>query len=112
MQTTKIEQGDRSAVPADVLAALGVRAGDAIMWDVVDGEVRVSKAEPSELAFDELLVPAPNGYTPQNGLEGLAKLPTDEMRRLLKSEIEAGRASGVSQRSLNDILEAHRARRG
>lgn len=112
MDTTRIERGNHSSVPADVLAALGLRAGDAIVWNIVEGEVRVTKAEPSDLAFDEALVPAPLGYTSENGVEELAKLPSEELMRLLKSEIEAGRASGPSERSLDDILEAHRARRG
>lgn len=110
MDTTRIERGNHSSVPTDVIAALGLRAGDAIVWNIVEGEVRVTKAEPSDLAFDEALVPAPLGYTSENGVEQLAKLPSEELMRLLKSEIEAGRASGPSERSLDDILEAHRAR--
>lgn len=99
-------------MPADVLVALELRAGDAIVWNILEGEVRVTKAEPSDFGFDDALVPAPLGYTSENGVEALAKLPSEELMRLLKSEVEAGRASGPSQRSLDDIVEAHRTRRG
>lgn len=112
METTRIEQGNQSSVPADVLAALGLQAGDAIMWDIVEGHVRVTKAEPIDLAFDEALVPMPFGYTHRKRLNDLSELPTDELTHMLKTEVEAGRASGPSKRSLNDILEAHQAGRG
>lgn len=110
METTRIEQGNRSSVPADVLYTLGLGPGDAIVWDIVQGEVRVTKAEPLDLAFDEALVPTPAGYTPED-IRDLEAVPTEDLMRLLRSEIEAGRASGPSTRSLDEILEAHRAGR-
>lgn len=112
MEITKIEPGNHASVPPDIRAALGVQPGDAIVWDIVDGEVRVTRAEPSDLAFDELLVPTPEGYSVAGGPKDLAALSAPELMRLLKAEVEAGRASGESERSLDDILEAHRARRG
>lgn len=111
MDITKIENGNQASVPPDVRAALELRPGDAIVWNIVDGEVKITKADPSDVAFDDVLVPTPEGFAASSGLMDLARLPEGERVRLLKAEVEAGRASGVSRRSLDDILEAHRARR-
>ena len=46
METSKITSKHQATVPADVRAALGLKAGDSIAWNVVDGEARVRKASP------------------------------------------------------------------
>ena len=51
METSKITSKHQATVPADVRAALGLKAGDSIAWDVVDGVARVRKARPLDLAF-------------------------------------------------------------
>ena len=51
METSKITSKHQATVPADVRAALGLKAGDSIAWEVVDGAARVRKARPLDLAF-------------------------------------------------------------
>jgi len=51
METSRLTSKHQATVPADVRAALGLRAGDTIAWDVVDGEARVRKARPIDWAF-------------------------------------------------------------
>ena len=46
MEMTKLTSKYQATVPADVRAALGLKAGDAIEWDIVDGVARVRKARP------------------------------------------------------------------
>ncbi|HEU4961704.1 MAG TPA: AbrB/MazE/SpoVT family DNA-binding domain-containing protein [Sphingomonas sp.] len=51
METSRITSKHQATVPADVRAALGVRAGDTLAWEVRDGEARVRKARPIDVAF-------------------------------------------------------------
>ncbi len=51
MEMSKITTKYQATVPADIRAALGLSAGDSLAWEVEDGEVRVRKAEPVDLAF-------------------------------------------------------------
>ena len=45
METSKLTSKHQATVPADVRAALGLKAGDAIEWEVgEDGTARVRKA--------------------------------------------------------------------
>ena len=51
METSRLTSKHQATVPADVRTALGLRAGDTIAWDVIDGEARVRKARPIDMAF-------------------------------------------------------------
>lgn len=51
MHMSRITVKYQATVPADARAALGVGAGDQLLWQVVDGVVTVRKAEPLDLAF-------------------------------------------------------------
>lgn len=51
METSRITSKHQATVPADVRAALGLKAGDSIAWEVIDGEARVRKARPIDRAF-------------------------------------------------------------
>jgi AbrB family looped-hinge helix DNA binding protein len=52
MEVTKITSKHQATVPAEVRAALGLKAGDAIQWEVAeDGAARVRKAEPMDWAW-------------------------------------------------------------
>lgn len=51
---SKITSKHQATVPAEVRAALGVKAGDTIQWDLVDGVARVRKAEPIDWAWMKL----------------------------------------------------------
>ena len=51
METSKLTSKHQATVPADVRAALGLKAGDTIQWDVVDGAARVRKTEPIDWAW-------------------------------------------------------------
>lgn len=46
MEMSRVTSKYQATVPADVRAALGVKAGDQLVWKVEDGVARVSKAEP------------------------------------------------------------------
>lgn len=76
MEITKVEHGNHASVPPDVCAALELHPGDAIVWNIVDGEVKLTKAAPADLAFEDVLVPTPEGYEPASGPSDLASLPT------------------------------------
>lgn len=41
MEITKVTSKFQATVPADVRAALGIKAGDRVVWDVVNGTARV-----------------------------------------------------------------------
>lgn len=51
MEMTKLTSKYQATVPADVRAALGLKAGDAIEWDIVDGVARVRKARPVDWLY-------------------------------------------------------------
>jgi antitoxin PrlF len=52
MEVTKITSKHQATVPAEVRAALGLKAGDAIEWVVDDaGVARVRKATPLDLLY-------------------------------------------------------------
>lgn len=51
MEVSKVTSKFQATVPADVRAALGIKAGDTIAWDVEDGVARVRKAVPLDLMF-------------------------------------------------------------
>jgi antitoxin PrlF len=51
MEETKLTSKYQATVPADVRAALGLKAGDTIQWDIVDGIARVRKAKPVDWAW-------------------------------------------------------------
>lgn len=52
METSKLTSKYQATVPADVRAALALKAGDMIQWEVgEDGAVRVRKAEPVDWLF-------------------------------------------------------------
>jgi bifunctional DNA-binding transcriptional regulator/antitoxin component of YhaV-PrlF toxin-antitoxin module len=112
METSKIENGNQASIPADVRAALGLRPGDMISWTIVNGEVKVAKADAADIGFETALVPTPEGFDADSGVASAQGLSDEERVALLQREIEAGRASGVSDRSLDDIRKAHRAARG
>jgi hypothetical protein len=112
VETSRIETGNQANIPPDVRAALGVHPGDTISWTIVDGEVKVAKADAADVGFDEALVPTPEGCQAGGGVAAYRHLPDEERLARLRREVEAGRASGVSDRSLADIKKAHRAERG
>jgi AbrB family looped-hinge helix DNA binding protein len=51
VHTSRITSKYQATVPADVRTALGLRAGDTLAWEVNDGEVRVRRAKPLDIAF-------------------------------------------------------------
>jgi bifunctional DNA-binding transcriptional regulator/antitoxin component of YhaV-PrlF toxin-antitoxin module len=112
METSKIETGNQASIPPDVRAALGLRPGDTISWTIANGEVKVAKADAADVGFDSALVPTPDDFDVEGGAAAMRALSEEERLALLQREIEAGRASGVSDRSLDDIRKAHRAARG
>lgn len=46
MEMSRVTSKYQATVPADVRAALGVKAGDQLAWEVRDGAAKVSKVEP------------------------------------------------------------------
>jgi bifunctional DNA-binding transcriptional regulator/antitoxin component of YhaV-PrlF toxin-antitoxin module len=106
METSKIENGNQARIPADVRAALGLRPGDMISWTIVNGEVRVAKADAADIGFDTALVPTLEGFTVEGGVAAMQALSEEERLALLQREIDAGRASGVSERSFDDVVKS------
>ena len=51
MEATRLTSKYQATVPADVRAALGLKAGDTIAWDVVDGTARVRKVAAIDVLF-------------------------------------------------------------
>ena len=51
MEWSKLTSKYQATVPAEIRAALGLKAGDSIQWDVIDGVARVRKAEPIDWEF-------------------------------------------------------------
>lgn len=51
MEMSKLTSKHQATVPAEIRAALGLKAGDSIQWDVVDGVARVRKAEAVDWLF-------------------------------------------------------------
>ncbi len=51
MEATRLTSKYQATVPADVRAALGLKAGDTIAWDVVDGTARVRKVSAIDVLF-------------------------------------------------------------
>ena len=52
METSKLTSKHQATVPADVRAALALKAGDTIAWEVgADGAARVRKATPIDALF-------------------------------------------------------------
>lgn len=51
MEATRLTSKYQATVPADVRAALGLKAGDTIAWDVVDGMARVRKVTAIDVLF-------------------------------------------------------------
>ena len=51
MEMSRITGKYQATVPADARNALGVGAGDQLLWQVADGVVTVRKAEPLDMAF-------------------------------------------------------------
>lgn len=51
METSKLTSKYQATVPADVRAALGLKAGDTIRWDVEGGVARVRKTDPVDMLF-------------------------------------------------------------
>ena len=51
METTRLTSKYQATVPADVRAALGLKAGDTIAWDVADGTARVRKVSALDVQF-------------------------------------------------------------
>ena len=51
MEMSRITAKYQATVPGDARAALGVGAGDQLLWQVADGVVTVRRAEPLDLAF-------------------------------------------------------------
>lgn len=51
MEWSKLTSKHQATVPAEIRAALGLKAGDSIRWDVADGGARVRKAEPIDWQF-------------------------------------------------------------
>ena len=55
MEMTKLTSKHQATVPAEVRAALGLKAGDTIEWDVDEsGVARVRKAAPVDWAWMKL----------------------------------------------------------
>jgi len=46
METSRLTSKYQATVPADVRAALGVKAGDQLLWEMHDGVANVRKVEP------------------------------------------------------------------
>jgi antitoxin PrlF len=44
MEFSKVTSKFQATVPADVRAALGIKAGDTVAWEVVDGIAKVRRA--------------------------------------------------------------------
>ena len=51
MEMSRLTSKHQATVPLEIRAALGLRAGDMIAWDVVEGVVRVHKVDTGEWAF-------------------------------------------------------------
>jgi antitoxin PrlF len=51
METSRLTAKYQATVPADVRAALGLKAGDTVAWDVVDGTARVRKLAALDVLF-------------------------------------------------------------
>ncbi len=51
METTRLTSKYQATVPADVRAALGLKAGDTIAWDLADGAARVRKVTALDVLF-------------------------------------------------------------
>ena len=42
MQPMKVSDGGRVVVPAKIRKALGIKDGDTVLWELVDGEARLT----------------------------------------------------------------------
>lgn len=42
MITMKMSEGGRVVIPAEIRQALGIKEGDLVCWELVDGEARLS----------------------------------------------------------------------
>jgi AbrB family looped-hinge helix DNA binding protein len=42
MITMKMSEGGRVVIPAEIRQALGIKEGDTVCWELVDGEARLS----------------------------------------------------------------------
>ena len=51
METSKLTSKYQATVPADIRAALDLKAGDTIRWDVEGGVARVRKTEAADRLF-------------------------------------------------------------
>jgi AbrB family looped-hinge helix DNA binding protein len=38
----KVSEGGRVVIPADIRQALGLKEGDAVLWELLDGEARIT----------------------------------------------------------------------
>jgi antitoxin PrlF len=50
MEFSKVTSKFQATVPADVRAALGIKAGDTVAWEVADGVVSVRRAQRPQVA--------------------------------------------------------------
>jgi AbrB family looped-hinge helix DNA binding protein len=45
MQSIKMSEGGRIVIPADIRQALGVKKGDSLLIELIDGEARITTRE-------------------------------------------------------------------
>jgi bifunctional DNA-binding transcriptional regulator/antitoxin component of YhaV-PrlF toxin-antitoxin module len=55
MDMSRLTSKHQATVPADVRAALDLKAGDTIQWDVVDGTARVRKVSAIDWAWHKMI---------------------------------------------------------
>lgn len=48
---SKVTSKYQATIPAEIRAFLGVRQGDTVAYAIVDGEVRLARATPLDLAY-------------------------------------------------------------
>lgn len=54
MEMSRLTSKHQATVPADIRTALGLKAGDSIEWDVIDGVAHVRKARKMDWAWHKL----------------------------------------------------------
>jgi AbrB family looped-hinge helix DNA binding protein len=65
MLSMKISEGGRVVIPVEIRRALNLKDGDSVLWDLVDGQARLStqrsQLEQARALFQQFCPPQTNG---------------------------------------------------
>ena len=67
MLSMKISEGGRVEIPVEIRRALNLKDGDSVLWDLVDGQARLStqrsQLEQARALFQQFCPPQANGQS-------------------------------------------------